>query len=55
MNVSESYPAIHLRGLSNRILSEIGIMCKTREKPKNLNFARNGKMVILSELFLDLG
>ena len=26
MTVSESYPAIHLRGLSNRILSEIGIM-----------------------------
>ena len=26
MTVSESYPAIHLEGLSNRILSEIGIM-----------------------------
>ena len=26
MIVSESYPAIHLGGLSNRILSEIGIM-----------------------------
>ena len=26
MTVSESYPAIHLRELSNRILSEIGIM-----------------------------
>ena len=26
MTVSESYPAIRLRGLSNRILSEIGIM-----------------------------
>ena len=26
MIVSESYPAIHLRGLANRILSEIGIM-----------------------------
>ena len=26
MTVSESYPAIHLGGLSNRILSEIGIM-----------------------------
>ena len=24
MTVSESYPAIHLGGLSNRILSEIG-------------------------------
>ena len=26
MTVSESYPAIHLRGLSNRILLEIGII-----------------------------
>ena len=26
MTVTESYPTIHLRGLSNRILSEIGIM-----------------------------
>ena len=26
MTVSESYPAIHLGGLSNRILSKIGIM-----------------------------
>ena len=26
MTISESYPAIHLGGLSNRILSEIGIM-----------------------------
>ena len=26
MTVMESYPAIHLGGLSNRILSEIGIM-----------------------------
>ena len=26
MTVSESYPAIHLGGLSNRILSENGIM-----------------------------
>ena len=26
MSVSESYPAIHLGGLSNRILSEIDIM-----------------------------
>ena len=26
MTVSESYPAIHLGGLSNRILSEIGIV-----------------------------
>ena len=26
MTISESYPAIHLEGLSNRILSEIGIM-----------------------------
>ena len=26
MTVSESYPAIHLGGLSNRILSEIDIM-----------------------------
>ena len=26
MTVSESYPAIHLRGLSNIILSEIDIM-----------------------------
>ena len=26
MIVSESYPAIHLGGLSNRILFEIGIM-----------------------------
>ena len=26
MTISESYPTIHLRGLSNRILSEIGIM-----------------------------
>ena len=26
MTVSKSYPAIHLGGLSNRILSEIGIM-----------------------------
>ena len=26
MTVSKSYPAIHLRGLSNRILSENGIM-----------------------------
>ena len=26
MTVSESYPAIHLRGLSNRVLSKIGIM-----------------------------
>ena len=26
MTVSESYPAIHLEGLSNRILSEFGIM-----------------------------
>ena len=26
MTISESYPAIHLGGLSNIILSEIGIM-----------------------------
>ena len=26
MTVSESYPKIHLGGLSNRILSEIGIL-----------------------------
>ena len=26
MTVTKSYPAIHLGGLSNRILSEIGIM-----------------------------
>ena len=26
MTVSESYPAIHFGGLSNRTLSEIGIM-----------------------------
>ena len=26
MTVSESYPAIHLGGLSNRILSKMGIM-----------------------------
>ena len=26
MIISESYPAIHIEGLSNRILSEIGIM-----------------------------
>ena len=26
MTVSESYPAIHLEGLSNRILSEIDMM-----------------------------
>ena len=26
MTISESYPAIHLGGLSNRILSEFGIM-----------------------------
>ena len=26
MTVSESYPTIHLEGLSNRILSEIDIM-----------------------------
>ena len=26
MTVSESYPTIHIRGLSNRILSAIGIM-----------------------------
>ena len=26
MTVSESYPTIHLGGLSNRILSKIGIM-----------------------------
>ena len=26
MTVSENYPAIHLGGLSNKILSEIGIM-----------------------------
>ena len=29
--------------------------CRTREKPRNLNFARKGKMVIFSELFLDFG
>ena len=26
MSISKDYQAIHLRGLSNRILSEIGIM-----------------------------
>ena len=32
MTVLESYPAIHLGGLSNRILLEIGIMF-SRKKP----------------------
>ena len=35
MTVSDSYLAIHLGGLSNRILSEIGIMIS---RTKNLLF-----------------
>ena len=31
MTVSKSYPAIHLGGLSNKILSEIGIMFSRTE------------------------
>ena len=33
MTVSESYLAIHLKGLSNIILSEIGIMFSGKKKP----------------------
>ena len=43
MTISESYPAIHLGGLSNRILSENGFM-----------FSRT-KTFVLKTVFLTLG
>ena len=33
MTVSESYPAIHLGGLSNRILSKKLVLCFQEQKP----------------------
>ena len=44
MTVMESYPVIHLGGLSNRILSEIGIM-----------FSRTKKHFVLKAVLLTLG
>ena len=44
MTVSKSYPAIHLGGLSNRILSEIGIM-----------FSGTKTLFFLKQCFLTLG
>ena len=38
MTVSDCYPAIHLGGLSNRILSEIGIMFS---RTKTFDFENN--------------
>ena len=33
MTVSESYPALHLGGLSNRILSKKLVLCFQEQKP----------------------
>ena len=45
MTVSESYPAIHLGGLSNRIYRKIGIMFSRTKK----------KLFVLKTVFLTLG
>ena len=49
---SESYPAIHLRGLSSRILSEIGIMFSRK---KTFCFENSVFSHLAKQCFLTLG